>query len=278
VWRAQWLEAACAREQLQQQLGTAPTAAQLVAALGITLEEVAELDQWLEELVQEHARLVDAIVQRVVRQTGYRGERADLRQVGWEGLVQAAHKFDPARGVGFSTYATPRIRGAILDYLRQAALIRVPRPRPTATIREELAEFARARAQLRQQLGSAPTAAQLAAALDRSIEEVKELEKLEDRYKRREFRVRPLAPEDNELVVAPTTPCVEALHDCIRALPHSLKAVFVLCDLQELSEEVAAQLLKIALTQISQYRRQARQHVRTCLRGKGWNEEGDEDA
>lgn len=42
----------------------------------------------------------------------------DLIQAGSLGLIQAARRFTPERGFAFKTYATPRIRGAILDHLR----------------------------------------------------------------------------------------------------------------------------------------------------------------
>ena len=46
----------------------------------------------------------------------------DLIQTGWVGMLQAQKNYDPNRGVKFSTYATPRIRGAILDALKREGL------------------------------------------------------------------------------------------------------------------------------------------------------------
>ena len=46
-------------------------------------------------------------------------EKGDLLQFGIMGLLDAAERFDPARGVQFSTYAVSRIRGAIQDALRK---------------------------------------------------------------------------------------------------------------------------------------------------------------
>jgi RNA polymerase sigma factor (sigma-70 family) len=46
---------------------------------------------------------------------------------GWFGLVQAAGRFDPSRGLQFSTYALPRIIGAIRDARRARLCLRVKR-------------------------------------------------------------------------------------------------------------------------------------------------------
>lgn len=43
----------------------------------------------------------------------------DLQSAAYLGLVEAANRFDASRGIAFSTFAYPRIFGAILDYLRQ---------------------------------------------------------------------------------------------------------------------------------------------------------------
>lgn len=45
-------------------------------------------------------------------------EEDDLYQAGVIGLIQAAKSFDPARGLRFATHATWRVRGAMLDHLR----------------------------------------------------------------------------------------------------------------------------------------------------------------
>jgi RNA polymerase sigma factor (sigma-70 family) len=54
---------------------------------------------------------------------------ADLKQEGAIGLLKAIDGFDPSKGMQFSSYAVPKIRGEILHYLRdRAPLMRVPRP------------------------------------------------------------------------------------------------------------------------------------------------------
>jgi RNA polymerase sigma factor for flagellar operon FliA len=81
------------------------------------------------ELVREHRPLVRAIACRVMRDIGLPAREEhldDLLSFGDGGLFEAAQRFDPARGVKFATFATYRIRGAMVDGLR--ALGRYPRP------------------------------------------------------------------------------------------------------------------------------------------------------
>jgi len=86
-------------------------------------------------------------------------EFEDLVGAGTVGLVQALEGFDPARGLAFSTYAMPRIRGAMLDELRS----RDWTPRLIRARRRRLAEET---ARLQQTLGRAPTPSEIATALE----------------------------------------------------------------------------------------------------------------
>jgi RNA polymerase sigma factor (sigma-70 family) len=49
-------------------------------------------------------------------------DREDLEQAGFLGLLDACARFDASAGAKFSTYASLRVRGAIVDWLRQARL------------------------------------------------------------------------------------------------------------------------------------------------------------
>ena len=80
-------------------------------------EELARFESGLD--------LVEAMARRIAREVGPHAELADLVSYGREGLLDAARKFDPARGVPFRGYASFRIRGAIIDGIRQSA--RLPR-------------------------------------------------------------------------------------------------------------------------------------------------------
>ena len=63
--------------------------------------------------------LVETIAAHILRSIGRSLELEDLVGAGREGLLDAARRFDPSRGVPFGAYANLRIRGAILDGVRQ---------------------------------------------------------------------------------------------------------------------------------------------------------------
>jgi RNA polymerase sigma factor FliA len=71
------------------------------------------------QIVLKHLPLVKLVAVRMRAALPVHIELNDLTQAGTLGLIDAANKYDPARGILFETYAKYRIRGAILDGLRQ---------------------------------------------------------------------------------------------------------------------------------------------------------------
>lgn len=85
-------------------------------------------------------------------------ELGDLLSAGTIGLVQALEGFEPEQGFAFSTYAMPRIRGAILDEMRRQD----PVPR---SVRDRQARLAQAAATFERSHGRPPDADELSQAL-----------------------------------------------------------------------------------------------------------------
>lgn len=69
-------------------------------------------------MVVDNLGLVHHIVTRVMHRFPSDYIRDDLVQVGTLGLIEAVRRFDPERGVRFSSYAGRRIEGSITDHLR----------------------------------------------------------------------------------------------------------------------------------------------------------------
>jgi RNA polymerase sigma-B factor len=118
-------------------------------------------------LVESHLPLVEYLARRFAG----RGEPLDdLVQVATIGLIKAVDRFDPDRGVEFSTYATPTIAGEIKRHFRDKGwAVRVPR-----RLQELKLALTRATADLTQELNRAPTVAELAKHLKLSEEEILE--------------------------------------------------------------------------------------------------------
>ncbi|HEY7447089.1 MAG TPA: FliA/WhiG family RNA polymerase sigma factor [Vicinamibacterales bacterium] len=98
---------------------------------------------------------VEALARRMAATMPHSIDVGDLVQDGVIGLIDAAHRFDEARGIKFETFAERRIRGAMIDALRRDAW-----PRGVRRVRRELEA---AREQLRRELGYEPSLADLAA-------------------------------------------------------------------------------------------------------------------
>ncbi len=121
-----------------------------------------------DRLILAHVPLLKHIVGRMAVELPASIERDDLYGFGMVGLLQAADSWEPGRGLMFSTYAFPRIRGAILDELRRADFL--PRGR-----REKVRQLDRTVARLEQEDGEAPAPERIAEALGLSLEEVDEI-------------------------------------------------------------------------------------------------------
>jgi RNA polymerase sigma-B factor len=108
-----------------------------------------------DKLVEMHMPLVEYLARRF---SGRNEPLPDLVQVGAIGLLKSIDRFDPDRGLEFSTYATPTILGEIKRYFRDSGwLVHVPR-----RAQELQATLATSRAELSQELQRAPTVAELA--------------------------------------------------------------------------------------------------------------------
>src|SRR6186713_3612223 len=97
---------------------------------------------------------VEQLARRVAATMPHSIDIGDLVQDGVLGLIDAANRFDEARGIKFETFAERRVRGAMIDALRRDAW-----PRGVRRVRRELES---AREQLRRELGAEPTLADLA--------------------------------------------------------------------------------------------------------------------
>src|SRR5690349_14198986 len=98
---------------------------------------------------------VESLARRVASSMPHSIELGDLVQDGMLGLIDAAYRFDEARGIKFETFAERRVRGAMIDALRRDAWPR--------GVRRQRRELEAAREELRRELGAEPSLADLAA-------------------------------------------------------------------------------------------------------------------
>ena len=120
-----------------------------------------------DELIEAHLRLAEHLARRFAN----RGVATDdLIQVASLGLVKAVERFEPERGLEFSTFATPTIVGELKRHFRDKGWsVRVPR-----RVQELHVELNTLVGDLTQRLGRSPTITELATAAHTSEEEVLE--------------------------------------------------------------------------------------------------------
>jgi RNA polymerase sigma-B factor len=118
---------------------------------------------------QDTIQLHMSLAHRLARSFQGRGEDIDdLSQVAMLGLIKAADRFDPQRGVAFEKFAVPTILGELKKHFRDSAWsLHV-----TRRMQELHLEISRAQPVLTQQLGRTPTADDLADHLGLSKEDV----------------------------------------------------------------------------------------------------------
>ena len=117
-----------------------------------------------EKLILEYAPLVKLVAGRLSMYLGYNVEYEDLVSYGIFGLIDAIDKFDYSKAVKFETYASLRIRGAILDQIRKMDWI----PR---TIRQKQKQIDAVMRQIESEKGRTASDEEIAVGLGISNEE-----------------------------------------------------------------------------------------------------------
>lgn len=192
----------------------------------------------------------------------------DIISFGVLGLIDAIDKFDISKGVKFETYATLRIRGAIIDNIRE--LDWVPR-----SLRQKSKELERLYLELETQKGRPPTDKEIADKMGISMEEynkllndvnIQSLISLED-YLERNYQL------DTNIVNSKTSEIPDNhlelielknfLGDAIDKLPEKEKTVITLYYYEELTLKEIGAILKVSESRVSQL------HTKALLRLRG---------
>lgn len=128
-------------------------------------EQVGERSQQLREsMITSHLPLVRYLVNRFAAQLPSHIDPQDLASAAVIGLINAADRYDPDRGVQFKTFAEQHVRGAILDELRACDPL-------SRTMRDKCKMVQREMRRQEQQLGRIPTEHEMAEALQISMDD-----------------------------------------------------------------------------------------------------------
>ena len=192
-------------------------------------------------------------------------DRDELARAGAPGLVEAARRYDAARGVPFERFAAQRIRGAILDAVRAADWA----PRSLRTLARQLEQ---AEQQLAAELGRMPDRNEVAAALDMRRDELDQLQ--HRRFRSVVLNLEHATPHEGEKDLTlvdlladedSIEPSAELelrelhsyLRDAIRLLPDRHRLVVVGSFLEGRTSQELADFLGVTVSRISQLRSEA---------------------
>ena len=119
-------------------------------------------------MLKQYSPLVRRLAHQMIAKLPANVELDDLIQVGMIGLSDALTRFDAAQGVMFETFATQRIRGAMLDELRGADWL-------SRGTRKQQRDIEKAVHRLEQRLGRAPHESEIAVEMGLSLDDYQEM-------------------------------------------------------------------------------------------------------
>lgn len=209
-----------------------------------------------EQLIIEYAPLVKLVAGKLSMYLGYNVEFDDLVGYGVFGLIDAIDKFDYGKGVKFETYASLRIRGAILDQIRKMDWI----PR---TVRQKQKQLEGAYRAVEERTGRLATDEEVAAELGISTDELDNLQNetkvtniisLDEYMEQGEVHVEPRADKDymQPEKVVEKEELKRLLLEVLETLTEKEKKVITLYYYEELTLKEISQVMEVSESRVSQ--------------------------
>lgn len=209
-----------------------------------------------EQLIIEYAPLVKVVAGKLSMYLGYNVEFDDLVGYGVFGLIDAIDKFDYGKGVKFETYASLRIRGAILDQIRKMDWI----PR---TVRQKQKQLEGAYRAVEERTGRLATDEEVAAELGISTDELDNLQNetkvtniisLDEYMEQGEVHVEPRADKDyvQPEKVVEKEELKRLLLEVLETLTEKEKKVITLYYYEELTLKEISQVMEVSESRVSQ--------------------------
>ena len=235
-----------------------------------------------EALIRHYLPLVKRIAGRLALGLPPQVEEEDLVAGGMIGLLEAINRYRPARGASFKTFATPRIRGAMLDELRRLSW--APR-----SLFRRLRSLQEAEQKLSHRLGREPEVKELARELDWTEEAVLQTNaqlNFSALVSLDALLFAPSAPEEEkgeELIAEENSfqdPAIslessekkKALKEALEKLPQREKLLLALYYKEGLTLKEVGKVLNITAARVSQLHARAIRLLREELQAAGYVE------
>ena len=218
-----------------------------------------------ETLISTHIDLVKRIAWHLHGRVHSVIEIDDLMQIGYVGLITAAQKYSKQEGVAFASYASLRIRGAMVDHLRKSSNL----CRTTIQMRKR---FTASEEKLTRKLNRAPHHNEIAADMNITIEELTEWQhafaanvhdSLEGVYD--DFSVLFATPSDSPEDLLSDKDMRNILKEALITLPEREALVIQLFYVEELNVYEIAEILEVSSGRVSQIKKSAVTRLRNFI-------------
>jgi RNA polymerase sigma factor for flagellar operon FliA len=225
-----------------------------------------------EKIIIEYAGLVKLVAGRLSMYLGYNVEYDDLVGYGTFGLIDAIDKFDYAKGVKFETYASLRIRGAILDQIRKMDWI----PR---SIRQKQRKIDQAYQNLETKYGRMANDEEIALELEISVDEFEtwqnqtkvtniiSLDEFMEQGTETKVEQSLTADFDQPDRIVEKQELKELLVRTLETLTEKEKRVIILYYYEEMTLKEISRILEVSESRISQLHTKALQKMKVKLGG-----------
>jgi RNA polymerase sigma factor for flagellar operon FliA len=227
------------------------------------------------DLLTEHMPLVKRLAHHMKAKLPPSVEVDDLVQAGMIGLLDAITRYEETQGAQFETYAVLRIRGAMLDELRNSDWL----PR---SMRQNMRKIEAAMSALQQKLGHPPTESEVAKSLKLSLADYQDMlsdggghqlvyyEDFHDAEGNDSFLDRYAVDDADPLRSLMDGDFRQAVIDAIEALPPREKILMGLYYEEELNLKEIGAVMGVSESRVSQLHTQAVARLRASLREQAW--------
>jgi RNA polymerase sigma factor for flagellar operon FliA len=227
------------------------------------------------QLLTDHMPLVKRLAHHMKAKLPPSVEVDDLVQAGMIGLLDAISRYEETHGAQFETYAVLRIRGAMLDELRNSDWL----PR---SMRQNMRKIEAAMSTLQQKLGHPPTESEVAKLLKLSLADYQDMltdggghqlvyyEDFHDNEGNDSFLDRYAVDDADPLRSLLDGDFRQAVIDAIEALPPREKILMGLYYEEEMNLKEIGAVMGVSESRVSQLHTQAVARLRAALREQAW--------
>ena len=229
-----------------------------------------------DDLLMEHMPLVKRLAHHMKAKLPPSVEVDDLVQAGMIGLLDAISRYEETHGAQFETYAVLRIRGAMLDELRNSDWL----PR---SMRQNMRKIETAMTALQQKLGHPPTESEVAKSLKMSLADYQEMlsdggghqlvyyeDFRGDEDGADSFLDRYAVDDADPLSALMEGDFRQAVIDAIDRLPEREKILMSLYYEEEMNLKEIGAVMGVSESRVSQLHTQAVSRLRATLREQAW--------